>query len=146
MDYEGFMVIGIVVSILYYELGSVTPGGLIVPGYFAAAVGQPGRMIVTLIVAAVGALCTRAFARVFILYGRRRLAVAILSTLFIYGLCLRAGLFAGFSNGPGGGLEMIGWIVPGVLAYELDKQGPVLTVSALAAASACTWMVAWILA
>lgn len=146
MDYEGLMVIGIVVSILYYELGSVSPGGLIVPGYFAVAVGQPGRMIVTLLVASVGALCTRALARAFVLYGRRRLAVAILSTLAVYGLFLRAGLAAGLSNGLEGGIEMIGWIVPGILAYELDKQGPVLTVSALASASACTWMVAWILA
>jgi poly-gamma-glutamate biosynthesis protein PgsC/CapC len=146
MGYESLMLIGIVVSILFYELSSVSPGGLIVPGYFAVAVGQPGRMIVTLIIAAIGALTTRALSFVIVLYGRRRLAVAILATLAAYGIMTRLSSLVGISLSSGDGFDIIGWIVPGILAYELDKQGPSLTLPALASASAFTWMTAWILA
>ena len=40
--------IGLVVSLLYAEMFSVSPGGVIVPGYLALEIADPAAVIATL--------------------------------------------------------------------------------------------------
>ncbi|MGZ5496815.1 MAG: poly-gamma-glutamate biosynthesis protein PgsC/CapC, partial [Candidatus Aminicenantales bacterium] len=45
------LLIGLVLALLWAEITDVSPGGLIVPGYFALYLGQPLRVAATLAVA-----------------------------------------------------------------------------------------------
>ena len=45
------LILGVIVSIVFYELTDITPGGLIVPGIMVAHIGQPLRMVYTLLIA-----------------------------------------------------------------------------------------------
>ena len=40
---EKILVLGIVLSILFYECTRLSPGGIIVPGYFALCLTTPGK-------------------------------------------------------------------------------------------------------
>ncbi len=42
------IILGIIISIIFYELTEISPGGVIVPGYIALFITQPGRIIMTI--------------------------------------------------------------------------------------------------
>ena len=46
---EKILVLGIVLSILFYECTRLSPGGIIVPGYFALCLTTPLRIGYTLV-------------------------------------------------------------------------------------------------
>ena len=104
--------IGLVIGFLFYEATGISPGGVIAPGYFALFVNQPERMLGTLLVAllvwgALGLLSPR-----LILFGRRRLLVALLIGFSIKLLIEQWVL-------PASGVELelqaIGYLIPGLV-------------------------------
>ena len=125
--YSQVIVIGTLISLFYTELSGYS-AGLIIPGYFALNAQNPLRMLYTLLCAAVAVLLCRLLAGVTILYGRRRFAVLMLLTLGISALVKALG----FS------LPMIGIILPGLLARELDRQGFIPTLLSLAVTTGAT--------
>ena len=50
------LLLGIIVSIIFYELTDISPGGIIVPGLMVVYITQPMRIIYTLVVAVVAQL------------------------------------------------------------------------------------------
>lgn len=133
MSTELYLVAGVVLGMLFTELTGISPGGLIVPGYIALFWNQPGRLALTAAVALLTALALKLLSRWLLLFGRRRYALFIL-----LGFTLRAGaqlalpqLFPEL-----GGLEAVGWLIPGIIASDVDKQGALKTFAALGAVAA----------
>jgi len=128
--------IGLVVSLLYAELFGVAPGGIIVPGYLALAIPDPVMIGVTLGVALLTFFVVRVLATVAIVYGRRRTVLSILIG-FALGSLVRTVVGAGTPIGPFE-IDVVGYIIPGLLAIWIDRQGVVVTVTSAITASIAT--------
>lgn len=132
------LLIGLLLAVLWAELTDVSPGGLIVPGYFALYLGQPLRIGVTLGLALLTWAVYRLLARLLILYGRRRFVLTVLAGAVLaqaWALVLPS-LFSAPA-----GLRAVGLIVPGILASSLARQKPLPTLASLAAVSTLTYAV-----
>jgi poly-gamma-glutamate biosynthesis protein PgsC/CapC len=128
--------IGLVVSLLYAEIFGVAPGGIIVPGYLALSISDPVMVALTLGISLLTFFAVRVLATVMIIYGRRRTVLMILIG-FLLGALVRAGLGAGTPVGPFQ-IDVIGYIIPGLLAIWMDRQGLVVTGTSAITASVLT--------
>ena len=111
--YNQIILLGVVVSMIFTEITGLS-AGLIVPGYLVLALHSPGRIVTTLIMASVSVLLCRLASQWLILFGRRRFAFLILLT-FVLNCVLSAWRLLPFS--------VIGILMPGILAREIDRQG-----------------------
>jgi poly-gamma-glutamate biosynthesis protein PgsC/CapC len=128
MSYELFF-IGILVSLAFVALSGYYPGGIIVPAYLVLFIDQPFRLLGTLAVGLIAWGIYRLISSYLILYGKRRFVILIL-----LGACLAFTLsfivprfFPQTAE-----LKVIGWVIPGLLANQVERQGPAITLSALA--------------
>jgi poly-gamma-glutamate biosynthesis protein PgsC/CapC len=130
MSSEVFLVFGVAFGMVFTELTGISPGGLIVPGYIALYWNQPDRLSLTAGIAIATACTLKLLSRWLLLYGRRRYALFLL-----VGFTLKSGtqLFLPSLFPVLGGLEAVGWLVPGIIASDIDKQGVVKTLLALGA-------------
>lgn len=128
--------IGLVVSLLYAEIFGAAPGGIIVPGYLALGIDDPVMMSLTLAISLLTFFVVRVLSTVMIIYGRRRTVLMILIS-FLLGSLVRTGLGVGTPIGPFQ-IDVIGYIVPGLIAIWMDRQGIVVTVSSAVTASVLT--------
>lgn len=112
---------GILASLAFTELTGISPGGIIVPAYFVLYFGDPWRMALTLALALLTMGIVRLLSGFMILYGRRRYAVYLL-----VGIVLKALLALLYGSGflalPNLSLS-IGYLVPGLLGREAERQG-----------------------
>lgn len=112
---------GILISLLYTEFTGLSPGGVIVPAYFALFLHAPWRMAATVILA----FCTwgviRLLSCVTILYGRRRFALFLITGILVK---LLASFLYRQNLLPLADLSAsIGYLVPGLLARDTERQG-----------------------
>lgn len=135
--------VGLAVSLLFSELFGLAAGGMVVPGYFALHLDQPLAIVLTLAAALLTYWLVYALSMVVIIYGKRRTVMMILVG-FLVGMLLQRIPF-----GTAQALEtmeemykfkptelrVIGYIIPGLLAIWIDRQGLVETVSILLTAS-----------
>lgn len=128
--------VGLVVSLLYAEMFGVAPGGIVVPGYLALGISDPVTISLTIGVALLTFFVVRVLTTVMIIYGRRRTALMILIS-FLLGSLVRAGLGVGTPVGPFE-IDVIGYIIPGLLAIWMDRQGTVTTLSSAITATILT--------
>lgn len=122
---ETIVIIGVLLSILFYEVSELSPGGLIVPGYFALFSNDYKRIIVTVLVAVSVLVVVRLLEKYLIIYGRRRFAIYIIIT-FLLKRVLGEVDFEVLIGG-----EVIGLLVPAILAQDLDRNGIKKTLPAL---------------
>lgn len=132
------LIIGLVLSLLWAEITDISPGGLIVPGYFALYLDQPLRAAATLAVALLTLGAYRLLAHRLILFGRRRFVLMVLigAVLSQAWLVIAPGLGAAPT-----GLRVIGLIIPGILASSLARQRPLLPLASLVSVSTLTFAV-----
>lgn len=138
MNSEYVLVVGVVTSLLMTEFIGVSPGGVIVPGFFALFALSPARIGISLVDAALALGLVRLLGRYAILFGRRRYASFLLAGF------LGRFLFERILPGLDPQLPLVaavGWLVPGILASEADRQGPIKTLVALAAGSGFVYLV-----
>lgn len=130
--------IGIFLGFLFFELTGLTAGGIIVPGYLALYLNEPGRILMTILIAALTYLILLPLSRIMILYGRRRFLMAIL-----LGFLLRAAADWLQIRLPetGWDLQAIGYIIPGLIANEFSRQGITRTLLAMIAVTVFTYFV-----
>ncbi len=120
--------LALVYGFVLFELTGLTAGGLIAPGYFALTFDQPWRIGACLCVALSTLVLVRTLAFFALLYGRRRFLVCVLLGFALQWTFLI--LFMGAQLGQGR-LEVVGYIIPGLIASEMDRQGPAPTLLAL---------------
>ena len=128
--------IGLAMSLLYTELFGVAPGGIIVPGYLALAISEPLTVALTFGVALLTFFVVRVLGTIAIVYGRRRNVLAILIG-FGFGALARTVVGAGTPLGEFG-IDVVGYVIPGLLAIWMDRQGVVVTVTSAVTASIAT--------
>ena len=135
--------VGLAVSLFFSELFGLAAGGMVVPGYFALFLNQPLSVALTLAAALLTYWLVYALSMVVIIYGKRRTVMMILVG-FLVGLVLSRipigtvqsleTLEEMYQFQPTE-LRVIGFIIPGLLAIWIDRQGLVETVSILLTAA-----------
>lgn len=126
--------IGLVISLLFSEVFGITAGGMVVPGYIALHLAHPIDVVLTLMVAFVTFAIVHLLSSIIIVYGRRRTVLMILVG-YLVGMAFRSfftaevGLLAGID------FTVIGYIIPGLIAIWMDRQGTIETLSSLLTAS-----------
>lgn len=128
MSYELFF-IGLLISLLFIAATGYYPGGIIVPGYLVLYADQPMRITGTLLAGLLAFLIYRLASRYLILFGKRRFVFLILisailsfSVSYLLPMIFPASLE----------LKMIGWVIPGLIANNFDRQGIMVTFSSMA--------------
>ena len=135
----GTVVIGIAVALLLTELTGLLPGGIIVPAFAALYFDQPLRLLATILAALLGLACYKLLTRWFLLFGRRRFVLLLL----LGGLFGQLWAWIWPHLGPASpDLRVVGWIIPGLLANNLERQKIVPTLAALATAAVLTYFLA----
>lgn len=125
---EVSMALSILGGWLSYEFLGFSPGGIVTAGYLALYIQQPTRIAGTLLVSAITCIAVRLCSRIMMLYGRKRFAFTMLIG-FLVGWAwdgMAAQVIISSQE-----LRVIGLIVPGLIANDLEKQGPVGTISSL---------------
>jgi len=132
------LLVGLVLALLWAEITDISPGGIIVPGYFALYLDRPLRAAATLAVALLTLAIYRFLARHLILFGRRRFVLMVLvgAVLSQAWLLVLPRVFAAPIE-----LRVIGWIIPGILASSLARQKVLPTLASLAVVSTLTFAV-----
>tara|TARA_Y100001936_G_C15551446_1_gene397639 strand:- start:18 stop:461 length:444 start_codon:yes stop_codon:yes gene_type:complete len=117
--------LGIFLSLILSELFGVTAGGIIVPGYISLYLHSPSQVIITFLVAIIVYLIIQMLSNYMFLYGKRRIVLALILG-FIFGFISRNFSFYSIELG---NLEVIGNIIPGLIANWMDRQGVIRTIS-----------------
>jgi poly-gamma-glutamate biosynthesis protein PgsC/CapC len=120
--------IGLLVSLLFIGFTGIYPGGIIVPSYLVLFLHEPERIAGTIVAAFLTLAVYRLSCRWLILFGRRRFVFLILIGGFWALLWLQLLPFIFPTS-----LEfrVIGWVIPGLIANHLDRQGAVTTTASL---------------
>ncbi len=131
------LVVGVVVSIVFYERVQLTTGGAIVPAYLALFLAAPLYIVVTLLAGYLTYVTVSVvFAKRWILYGRQKFEVEILVGLVIVSLGTGLAVLLGGRQPLLAGLSGIGFLIPGVLAHDMFRQRPGKTLLAVGATTA----------
>lgn len=129
--------LGLVVSLIFSELFGLAAGGMVVPGYFALFLTRPVPVVFTLAAGFATFAIVRALSSVLIIFGKRRTVLMILVG-YLLGALVRIILSSHPVSGEllrSSDHAIIGYIIPGLIAIWLDRQGVVETFSALITAS-----------
>jgi poly-gamma-glutamate biosynthesis protein PgsC/CapC len=125
--------LGLVVSLVFSEVLGLTAGGMVVPGYVALYLDRPLVIVITLFISYLTYFVVHSLSTVVIIYGRRRTVLMILVG-FALGALVRS---FGTLELPITTIDLtiIGYIIPGLIAIWIDRQGLVESFSALIVAS-----------
>lgn len=125
--------IGLVYGFFLFEWLGIVAGGLIAPGYLALSFDKPFIIAICIGVAIATMLLVRLLSSAAILYGRRRFIVCVLIAFALQWTAVSA--LMGSELGAGR-VEVVGYIIPGLLANEMERQGSGRTLLALLLLSA----------
>ena len=121
--------LGLVFSLLSYEVFGLAAGGIVVPGYIALQLSHPDRLIGIVLVSFVTYLIIKVLGNYTFLYGRRQMVLSLLVG------CLLANFSRYFMNIDlaSGTLELqaVGWVIRGLIAHWFGKQGVFKTLNVL---------------
>ncbi len=121
--------LGLIFSLLSYEVFGLAAGGIVVPGYLALQLSNPERLVGVLIVSLITYLIIKVLSNYTFLYGRRQMVICLLV----------GGLLANFSRSLLSidiaastiQLQAVGWVIPGLIAHWFGKQGVFKTLAVL---------------
>ena len=112
--------LGMLVGLLFSESLGVMGGGVIVPGYFALHLQDLNSVFITFFISILTFILISILSRYLLIYGRRRVILSLLLA-FLIGVFFREYIY----------LEYIGFIIPGLIASWMDKQGVLRTISVI---------------
>ncbi len=125
---ETAITLSIVFGFIISEALGILSGGLVSAGYLAFFIDQPLRIAATLGLSIFIALLVNSISQWLILFGRRRFVLTILLSL------VAAWLFERFSyrmNLIPQDMRIIGYLIPGLIANDMVRQGVIKTLLAL---------------
>ena len=129
--------LSVILGLLSAELLGIATGGLISAGYLSLYFNTPLRLASTVVLSLVVYLVVLGLDQVIFLYGRRRFALCILLSAIGSWLFQRILVSA---NPAGLDLRIIGYIIPGLMANDMLKQGIFKTIAAVVAIAALIWL------
>lgn len=122
---------GMLLGMFYYHKTGWACGGIITPGVIAMYIGDPEKIAVS-ITAGLGTwLVLEVLVRFTGIYGRQRLATAMLIAL-----ALRYPLVSVWGETS----LWLGWVVPGLIGADIQRQGMVTTLTGVVTVSLVTVM------
>ena len=132
--------VGLLVSLLLSELFGLAAGGMVVPGYLALFFHRPLLIVTTILAALITYAIVRGLSKVMIIYGKRRTTMMILIGFLLgAGIRLAAQSIWGPSDDDAfvnaADFSVIGFIIPGLIAIWIDRQGVWETLSIVLTAS-----------
>jgi len=129
--------LGLLFSLICYLVSNLSPGGMITPGWLAVILVEDARRVLLIVaVVVLSYFLMRGVQRVVIFYGKRLFASVVLlgvflqMSLFLFLLCDFPLLFTH---------ETLGFIVPGLIAYQLIRQPIVPTLLATSLVTALAY-------
>jgi hypothetical protein len=122
---------GILWGMFYYSRTGWACGGIITPGLMAISAGNLPAIGYSLIAGTGIAIVLDLLVRGYALYGRQRIAVAMVLAIAIRMATL--GLFP-YAN------LWVGWVVPALIASDMQKQGFLRTLSGVVSVTLVTLM------
>jgi len=132
---------GIIISMLVYERWRLTGGAAVVAGYLGLFVDRPLYIVTTVgLAVATFYVVDRVIARRVFLYGRRRVVVMVITGLFLQ---LLTGAIAYLLNKDITwltGLYGVGYVLPGLIAQDIERQGARKTVLTVLGVSLLTFL------
>ncbi|MCP4726426.1 MAG: poly-gamma-glutamate biosynthesis protein PgsC [bacterium] len=145
MGYEASF-IALVLSLVFTSLTGFYPGGIIVPSFIVLFADQPERIIGTLAAAVLTVFCYKLMSRHLILFGRRRFVMIILTGALWTLVWLKVFPYLAPATME---FRMIGWVIPGLIANNFEKQGVTVTTAGLITVTAASYfageLLKWIL-
>jgi gamma-polyglutamate biosynthesis protein CapC len=119
--------LGLILSLLSYEVFGLAAGGIVVPGYIALQLSHPDRLAGIFGVSLLTYMIIKVLGNYTFLYGRRQM---VLSLLIGCMLAIFSRHFLIFNLGTATlQLEAVGWVIPGLIAHWFAKQGVFKTIS-----------------
>ncbi len=132
-------VLGILAALLVDELTGYSPGGIIVPAFLVLTFHVPEQFLLTIAVGVAACWIGMLAQSYMLLYGRRRFAFLILTGLILkVALDSWLPLLGVFPFG----LAIVGYVIPGVLADNIMRQGLWPTLGTLLLATALARLLA----
>lgn len=126
------IILGIVVSTIIYKRTGLTLGGVIICGYLALFVGQPLHIIVTLAIAYLTyQIVYKVLQKRFMLNGRKLFEIEILVGLIFQVLWIAIIRLFVTINIDLTILYGIGFVLPGVIAHDMGRQGARNTIGSI---------------
>lgn len=131
------VILSVVLGFVGSEFLGLLSGGLVSAGYLAYYFNQPLRVCSTLVLAILICLIVKALQNVMIIYGRRRffltILVGILLSQVMEALLVTTSAFQH-------DFRIIGYLIPGLIANDMEKQGVLRTLLMCLACAAIIWL------
>ena len=125
------LALGMLLGMFYYHRTGWACGGIITPGVIAMYIGNPGKVVVSIAAGLLTWVLLDVLVRYFRLYGRQSLATAMLIAL-----ALRYPLVSVLGETS----LWLGWVVPGLVGADIQRQGLQTTLTAVVSVSIATVM------
>ena len=125
------IILGIIISIIFYEITEISPGGLIVPAYLAFYMDNPKRVIVTILSGIITYFIVKVISDRTILYGRRKFTVYVLVGFLMREVLKHFNIFLeGYDIFILGG-NILGVIIPAIMARDIERNGMIKSIFSL---------------
>lgn len=119
--------LGVLISLFFLETFGAAAGGIVVAGYVAMYLHQPITILATLSISFIVFIIVKFLGNFMFIYGRRRMVITVLLGFIIGWMARYYGIFANLSSDYS--VNVIGFIIPGLIANAMEKQGIVKTLS-----------------
>ncbi|MEO0087681.1 MAG: poly-gamma-glutamate biosynthesis protein PgsC [candidate division WOR-3 bacterium] len=131
--------LGMLLSFFMTETIGLAAGGIVVPGYLALNLHHPFKIILTFFIALLVYLINLILSKYVILYGRRLLLISVILG-YLFGYLFK--LFPPITYQKQMlNWEVIGYVIPGLLAYWSQRQGIIETFSTALVGSVITRLI-----
>ena len=117
--------LGLAISLIFSETLGLAAGGMVVPGYLALMIHEPLRLVGTIGVSLLTFATLKLLSRYVLIYGRRRIVVAVLIG-FVFGALSRSLLVFKVLD-VSLDLRTVGFVIPGLIANWMERQGVLQT-------------------
>lgn len=125
--------LGVLMSLFFLETFGAAAGGIVVAGYVAMYLHHPITILATLSISVLVYLIVKILGKFMFIYGRRRMVVTVLLGFIIGWAARYYGVFANISANYS--VNVIGFIIPGLIANAMEKQGILRTISIMTLAA-----------
>jgi len=123
------VILGILISIIFYEITNISPGGIIVPGLLALYIKQPERIVYTVAIAIITYFIVKLLSKYIIIFGKRKFVLMIIISIFL-NIILELIISTASINLVS--INIIGYTIAGLIANDISKQGIKKTIPSLA--------------
>lgn len=116
--------LSIILGFVSIEFLGFLPGGIVSAGYLAFFFEQPFRVVSTLLLAIVICYAVKILQNWLIIYGRRRFMLTVVLSIILSAVIENNFIYI---SGISQDFRIIGYIIPGLIANDMQKQGVIKT-------------------